>query len=185
LTERRSFTRALALAVTVIALILGTLIFAATSAQAANDPHKVLVCKYVDGPGRERIQTGQNPIVVDTHSLKGFNGTFPYVFVDHQVASVAVRFLKDGESSGTKFSLEAECPFIPGEEPTPTPTPSQTVTVTPSPEPTPEQSIGTPSTADTALSDHGGITDDGWLLIYGTLMLIILGSAFTSAARSR
>ncbi len=55
--------------------------------------HKSYVCKYVGTPGvDERLQTGQNPIWVDNHSLLGHDGT-TYVgelFSDAQSRSVVI-----------------------------------------------------------------------------------------------
>lgn len=60
-------------------------------------PHKVYVCKYVGTPGDdEALQTGQNPIEVDTHSIDGFDGTFPFAFNDAQTHSVAIGFVGEG-----------------------------------------------------------------------------------------
>ncbi|MET0766436.1 MAG: hypothetical protein ABWY50_02210, partial [Aeromicrobium sp.] len=58
-----------------------------------NDPHKVYVCKYVGTPGAgEVLQTGQNPIEVDSHALEGdgFSGAFPFEFSDAHGRSVAI-----------------------------------------------------------------------------------------------
>ena len=76
----------------VIALFSG--VGAATTANAeAPSPHKSYVCKYVSKPGEaERLQTGQNPIWVDNHSLLGYDGeTFVgQEFKDGQFRSVVI-----------------------------------------------------------------------------------------------
>ena len=58
-----------------------------------SDVHKSYVCKYVGTPGvNERLQTGQNPIWVDNHSLLGTDG-ITYVgesFSDAQGKSVVI-----------------------------------------------------------------------------------------------
>lgn len=132
------------------AMAIAALVSFGLAGQAAathTAPHQVLVCKYVGQPGTdERLQTGQNPIVVDEAALvgKGFLGIFPWEFQDKQGQSIAVRYLASGEKAGDKFSLD-ECPVI---ESSPTPTPSESPSATPTPSasstPTPKAS-GTPS----------------------------------------
>lgn len=89
--------------------LLGSIILAALACTAMahagadtlsgpNGEHKVVVCKYVGTPGTdERLQTGQNPIVVDYHALlgDGFAGVFPFAFSDAQSHSVAVLWTFD------------------------------------------------------------------------------------------
>ena len=54
--------------------------------------HKVFVCKYVGKPGvDERLQTGDNPISVDTNSLRNFVRIGDF-FNDAQGRSVAIAF---------------------------------------------------------------------------------------------
>ena len=80
-----------------------------------NGEHKVVVCKYVGTPGvDERLQTGQNPIVVDYHALlgAGFTGTFPFAFSDAQGKSVAVQWTFDEQ-----FSDLSVCPAPVGPPP--------------------------------------------------------------------
>ena len=57
-----------------LVMAAGLVVLNASSATAGNDKtvHKSYVCKYVGTPGvDERLQTGQNPIWVDNHSLTG------------------------------------------------------------------------------------------------------------------
>lgn len=64
-----------------------------TGAQATESIHKSYVCKYVRTPGEaEQLQTGQNPIWVDNHSLLGHDGeTFVgQEFSDKHTRSVVV-----------------------------------------------------------------------------------------------
>ena len=101
--------------VCVLVAVLASFGFAATAASAgANGPgpngeHKVVVCKYVGTPGvDERLQTGNNPIVVDYHSLPGFDPAadgFPYAFADAQGQSMAVQWTFD-----VHFSDLGVCP---------------------------------------------------------------------------
>jgi hypothetical protein len=75
-------------------LVLATGVAAAGAApNAAPEPHKSYVCKYVDKPGEnERLQTGDNPIWVDNHSLLGYDGTVTVgqEFKDKQIRSVVI-----------------------------------------------------------------------------------------------
>jgi hypothetical protein len=99
----------------VLAAVLATFGFAATAASAGaqgpgpNGEHKVVVCKYVGTPGvDERLQTGNNPIVVDYHSLPGFEPAtdgFPFAFADAQGQSIAVQWTFD-----VHFSDLSVCP---------------------------------------------------------------------------
>jgi hypothetical protein len=101
--------------VLVLVAVVAAFGLAATAASAGaqgpgpNGEHKVVVCKYVGTPGvDERLQTGNNPIVVDYHSLPGFdpasNG-FPYAFADAQGQSIAVMWTFD-----MHFSDLSVCP---------------------------------------------------------------------------
>jgi len=85
------------------ALMLGISVVATAAANPPpkedKDPHKVYVCKYVGTPGAgEVLQTGQNPIEVDSHALEGdgFAGAFPFEFSDAQGKSVAIGWVGDG-----------------------------------------------------------------------------------------
>ncbi|QIG39271.1 hypothetical protein G5T42_07035 [Microbacterium sp. 4R-513] len=95
--------RALACAAVAAAMLTTPLVAApAMAAQggaaAAAADGKVVVCKYVTTPGvGEVLQTGENPIEVSVEALgAGFAGTFPYVFSDAQVNSVAIGFVGEG-----------------------------------------------------------------------------------------
>lgn len=75
-----------------LALVAG--VGAASAAPTADQsPHKSYICKYVSKPGEaERLQTGQNPIWTDNHSLLGYDGE-TYVgqqFKDGQFRSVVI-----------------------------------------------------------------------------------------------
>jgi hypothetical protein len=80
----------------VLAFIVGlaaTVAYAKPNDDEPNAPHKVFVCKYVGTPGAgETLQTGQNPIEVDSHALEGdgFAGSFPFPFSDAHGKSIAI-----------------------------------------------------------------------------------------------
>jgi hypothetical protein len=78
-----------------------------------NGEHQVVVCKYVGTPGvDERLQTGQNPIVVDSNALEeGFTGTFPWEFADAQGRSIAIRWAANAHDGSI-----TECPGVPPED---------------------------------------------------------------------
>lgn len=91
----------LALAMAALGAIALVAVTSATATQPPKEPHKVYVCKYVGKPGvDERLQTGQNPIETDYHSLPGFpgypGGTFPFAFADAQGNSVAIGWVGEG-----------------------------------------------------------------------------------------
>ena len=101
----------------------GVVLMTGATAQATQDIHKSYVCKYVNKPGggTELLQTGQNPIWVDNHSI----ATKDVVavgdkFADKQGYSVVIVANTD------KLSPE---PSV-GDCPTPE-TPPELVTVTP------------------------------------------------------
>jgi hypothetical protein len=74
-------------------LVLVGGVVTASEANAAPEPHKSYVCKYVDKPGEnERLQTGNNPIWVDNNSLLGYDGTVTVgqSFKDGQIRSVVI-----------------------------------------------------------------------------------------------
>lgn len=130
----RSFRRAVAVLAATFAIVLtGT-----SGAIAAADQHQVVVCKYVGTPGvNETLQTGQNPIVVDSHSLegKGFDGTFPFAFSDAQGQSIAIRWAANSHDGDI-----SECPGYEEPSPSVSPSPSVTPSVSPTPTPTPSNS---------------------------------------------
>lgn len=130
------------------AIVLGLLVWITgaynTALATQGDPHKVVVCKYVGTPGvDERLQTGQNPIVVDEASLEGdgFVGIFPFEFEDAHGKSIAIRYAVDSHDGDI-----SECPgyVAPSEEPSSEP--STTPSEAPSTEPSVEPSV-TPSEA--------------------------------------
>jgi hypothetical protein len=132
---------------TLIAVIAITLAGASQAFVSASndDPHQVVVCKYVGTPGPdERLQTGQNPIVVDIAALEdGFDGTFPFEFSDKQGRSVAIRYAANSHDGDI-----SECPGYvqptPTPEVTPSPVPSTEPSSNPSPTPVPTPTV-TPS----------------------------------------
>ena len=72
------------------AMSSGGAVFAYSMTNPDGVYHKVYVCKYVGTPGtNERLQTGDNPISVDTHSLSGFTGLGSF-FNDAQGRSIAI-----------------------------------------------------------------------------------------------
>jgi hypothetical protein len=132
----------------IVLTIAATLAILSAGAGAVTaQSHQVVVCKYVGTPGvNERLQTGQNPVVADKNTLKGFKGTFPFSFPDRQGRSIAIRVAANAHDGNL-----SECPG--GSEPsasTVTPSPSVQPTssvepsVTPSTEPTPSEAA-TPS----------------------------------------
>jgi hypothetical protein len=108
------------------ALIASTgVVLMATASTANADPsvHKVFVCKYVSTPDDEWVQSGNNPISVDTHALsgKGFTAEypsesqFPLWFSDGQERSVA--FAWDAEQGdGQNGEPSLDCPTVPEDE---------------------------------------------------------------------
>jgi hypothetical protein len=76
------------------ALVYASPVQAAKPANTYGSVHKSYVCKYVGTPSvDERLQTGQNPIWVDNHSLTGKNNTDVKVgdtFSDGQIKSVVI-----------------------------------------------------------------------------------------------
>ncbi|MEP6650212.1 MAG: hypothetical protein ABJA74_09920 [Lapillicoccus sp.] len=103
---------------------------ASAAPSAAPGPHKSYVCKYVSKPGvAERLQTGQNPIWVDNHSLLGYDGTVTVgqQFKDGQFRSVVI------VANTVKLTPEpsvADCPPV---TPPTTPPPTCTSHCTPPP----------------------------------------------------
>jgi uncharacterized repeat protein (TIGR01451 family) len=75
-------------------LSLAFVVAGAGLASAGDTVHKSYVCKYVGQPNvDERLQTGQNPIWVDNHSLTGKDNSVVAVgdtFSDKQVKSVVI-----------------------------------------------------------------------------------------------
>lgn len=91
--------RKLLMAALTVALVILP-VHAAFAGETTDEPHKVYVCKYVGTPGvDETLQTGQNPIEVDTHALKdfpAFPATFPVNFNDAQDNSIAIGYVGEG-----------------------------------------------------------------------------------------
>jgi len=127
--------------ITLLAVLALAMVGASPTVATQGDPHKVVVCKYVGTPGvDERLQTGNNPIVVDEASLEGdgFDGTFPFEFEDAHGKSIAIRYALDSHDGSI-----TECPgYV-----EPTPTPSLTPTPSPSDSPQPSE---TPSPSPSA-----------------------------------
>jgi hypothetical protein len=90
------------------AMSSGGAVFAYSNNNPGNDFHKVYVCKYVGTPGvNERLQTGDNPIDVDTHSLSNFTGLGSF-FNDEQGRSVAIAW-DNGDKIEPSVSM---CPTV-------------------------------------------------------------------------
>lgn len=148
--------RLLLMAIAVVAILLA----GSSATIAAPAEHQVVVCKYVGTPGAdERLQTGENPIVVDDHSLtgKGFDGTFPFSFSDAQGRSIAVRWAANAHDGDL-----SDCPGYqppPSQEvtPSPSPSPSPSLTYEPSIEPSPTASPS-PSTGSSPVPSPSAAT---------------------------
>lgn len=140
-----------------LALVVGALLALPSVTGAHNEDHKVFVCKYVGPPGEdERLQTGDNPISVDVHSIdafKDFDGDVDDLvgksFADKQGRSLVIAVDRGQD--------EPECPTD-EVEPTPTPTPAPTETPTPTetPVPTPTEPVVTFSPTPPGGVDTGG-----------------------------
>lgn len=143
--KARSWTLgSIALVLFLVGLAIGWLVFPANATEG--DPHQVVVCKYVGTPGEdERLQTGNNPIVVDTAALEkdGFDGTFPFAFEDAQGNSIAIRYAENSHDGDI-----SECPGYVSPTPTPTPTETPTPTDTPTPSTPPTHHTKTPPPPD-------------------------------------
>src|SRR5690349_21104292 len=102
--------------------------------------HKSYVCKYVSKPGEaERLQSGQNPIWVDNHSLLGYDGevTVGQEFKDGQFRSVVIvaNIAKLDPEPGVESCAAPTTP-PPSTPPTsPTPPPPSTTTTRTNPPP--------------------------------------------------
>ncbi|GAA2154607.1 hypothetical protein FHX52_1511 [Humibacillus xanthopallidus] len=111
-----------------LALLAGVGAAGAAPPTTAHSPHKSYVCKYVSKPGKaERLQTGQNPIWVDNHSLLGYDGTVTVgqQFKDGQFRSVVI------VANTPKLHPEPSVSDCPPATPPPTTTPPVTKTTTP------------------------------------------------------
>jgi hypothetical protein len=139
-------------------LVAGTIAFAMAGPAVAggnhdNDAkiHKSYVCKYVGTPGvDERLQTGQNPIWVDNHSLEG-SPEWTQVgqkFKDAQGRSIVI------VANTAKLTPEPgvdQCPAPEG--PPPTSTTTGTPTGTPTDTGTPTGTTTTTATVENPFSD--------------------------------
>ncbi len=161
---------------------------------------KVVVCKYVGTPGEdERLQTGQNPIVVSVSALEdGFDGTFPFAFSDAQGRSIAIRYAENSHDGDI-----SECPGytqpseVPSSEPSTTPSeapstepsaaPSDTPSEAPSNEPTSAPSKtpicdacggpGEPSLPNTAAEPTDATAthaNSAWLLLLAAALAVLM-----------
>ena len=161
-------------------------------------PHKSYVCKYVGTPGvNETLQTGQNPIWVDNHSLLGVDGE-TYVgqeFSDQHGRSVVI--VANTEKLDPEPTL-ADCPIPEGPSPSPSPLVTPSPSVTPSPPkdelrqcrgngvdrpkcqlPVPEKSVpGRPTLAFTGSNAAG-------LLSLAALFMLVLGLWLIRAGKKR
>jgi hypothetical protein len=183
-----------------IALALTLTLVSVAGATKPNPDHKATICHAHPA---DTAAAGFASITVDVASVG-------YVQAGHQSEHDAdiipayeytdvngATFSFYGKNLGTLFFgttgltiLNNGCQLLdPSEDPSPTPEqsigePSFTENPSPSDPASSQPEASAPGLSNTALSGHGGVTDDGWLLIYGTLMVIILGSAFVSAARA-
>lgn len=99
---------AVLVAVGLVAGLAASDVAAGGKIEGPNGEHQVVVCKYVGKPGvDERLQTGNNPIVVDANALEndGFAGVFPWEFADAQGQSIAIRWAADSHDG-----VISECP---------------------------------------------------------------------------
>ena len=98
-TSMSRITRTVALTVVMPIALLGGVAMA-SSASADPDP-KVLVCKFVSTPGTttERLQTGQNPILVSANSTSG--AMVGQTFNDAQGASLVLAVATKGQTTTT------------------------------------------------------------------------------------
>ncbi|GAA6525966.1 hypothetical protein [Intrasporangium sp. DVR] len=126
----------------------GAFVFASASPATADEHNQwVYVCKYVGKPGvDERLQTGQNPILVSVNSVAE-----PIVvgapFNDAQGRSVVIGF---GEPGGGQAGEPApECPPVLPPPPTETTTPPTETTTPPTETTTPPTETTTPPTETT------------------------------------
>ena len=129
-----------------LALVAGVGAAGAAPSAATHSPHKSYVCKYVSKPGHaERLQTGQNPIWVDNHSLLGYDGTVTVgqEFKDGQFRSVVI------VANTPKLKPEpsvSECPPV---TPPPTTKPPTTPPTTPKTTPPVTKTTTPPATHTT------------------------------------
>jgi hypothetical protein len=128
-------------------MMLGVMLATCVTAAQAEAPqvHKSYVCKYVGTPGVDEVlQTGQNPIWVDNHSLGDHTATLTFVgeeFTDAQGRSIVI------VANTAKLDPEPSVEDCPAVDVSPTPTPTETVTPTPTPtETTPPPTTPPPST---------------------------------------
>jgi hypothetical protein len=135
---------------------------AAAAPTAAPGPHKSYICKYVSKPGEtERLQTGNNPIWTDNHSLLGYDGTVTVgqEFKDAQGRSVVI--VANTDKLDPEPSV-ADCP--PPAPPTsttttpPTSTTSTTTSTTTTSTTTTSTTTPPPSTTTTSTSPTTGTT---------------------------
>ncbi len=114
----------------------------ATSATADEHNQWVYVCKYVGTPGvDERLQTGQNPILVSVNAIDG-PPVIGAPFKDGQYRSVVIGYGEPG--GGQEGEPEPVCPPELPPPPTETTTPPTTETTTP-----PTTETTTPPTTET------------------------------------
>jgi MYXO-CTERM domain-containing protein len=140
--------------------------------KVTND-HKSYICKYVGQPGvDERLQSGQNPIWVDNHSLLGHDGTTEVgqQFSDAQGRSVVI------VANTAKLTPEPgidKCPAAVGPPKTPK------VTTTTSSTPVSTTAVATTSASSRGVAAHaGGDDDSGAIIAIGAIVLVLgLGGA--------
>ena len=89
--------------------------------EGPNGEHLVVVCKYVGTPHvDEQLQTGNNPIVVDSQTLENRGGIFEgfahatnyFEFYDEQGKSIAIRWATDSQDGSIEECPEGRTPDV-------------------------------------------------------------------------
>ena len=122
--------RAVSLITSVAFAATGALALSSASSATADEHNQwVYVCKYVGTPGvDERLQTGQNPILVSVNAIDG-PPVIGAPFMDGQNRSVVIAYGEPG--GGQEGEPEPVCPPELPPPPTETTTPPTTETTTP------------------------------------------------------
>lgn len=121
---------------------VATLLIAGVAVAAPAE--KVFVCKFVGKPGvDERLQTGNNPISVNSNAIPNYQGVGSY-FADGQNRSYVLAV-----DSGQPEPNVSQCPQ-------PTVTPPTPPVVPPTPTPTPTPTPGTTTTTVTTEPNFAG-----------------------------
>jgi hypothetical protein len=156
-------------------LFLAAPVYADKPADESNSIHKSYVCKYVGKPGvDERLQTGQNPIWVDNHSLTGKDNSDVNVgdtFSDAQGKSVVI------VANTAKLNPEPSIDACPAAEGPTTPTIPETPPVGRGGEVLGDSTIVTPAVAHAELANTGVSTLTTTLL---SLLILALTAGVVS-----